>query len=103
VKHGNLFCTVKCGESHAEKQVFHHEQLTENGFEQDPNTPNIYRKNGVAITLERTLHVGVSEAIKQHGHVRIAGASQGEPGDASGSGEGAESVAGVGSKAAGIA
>ena len=67
-KYGNLFCTVDCVKKHDEKRDAHIEALKAAGFEQ---RHNIFTKDGVSDTLERTLHVGIDEAIRQHGHVRI--------------------------------
>lgn len=67
-KYGNLFCTPGCAKAHDEKSAAHAEMLKSAGFEQ---RHNIFTKDGVSVTLERTIHVGIDEAIRQHGHVRI--------------------------------
>lgn len=76
MKYGNNFCTVACAREHEKKQVFHVQQLEEHGFEQDPQTPNVYRKGGVAVTLERTMKCGVQQSIQQHGHALAANAAR---------------------------
>lgn len=68
VLYGNLHCSVRCAKAHQEKRIFHEQELIANGFEQDPKAPNIYRKGGVAVTVERTLHAGLAKALEQHGH-----------------------------------
>lgn len=65
---GNLFCSKACGQKPKEA----HSQLVEAGFEPDPYTPNIYRKDGVAVTAEQVNHVGLAKTLLIHGHATEA-------------------------------
>lgn len=61
---GNLFCSKACGQKPKEVKS----QLLDAGFEPDPYTPNIYRKDGVAVTTEQVNHVGIDKALLHHTH-----------------------------------
>lgn len=62
VVNGNLYCSYACGQ--VPKQV--RAQLEAEGFERDAETPNIYRKDGVAVTTEHVHYVGISKALQLH-------------------------------------
>lgn len=64
VLYGDLFCSKACGQ--APKQA--HEQLKAAGFEPDATAPNIYRKDGVAVTVEAVHHVGLAKTLRAHAH-----------------------------------
>lgn len=66
VLHGNLYCSAKCGKRSTEQWKTAIARLESEGFVADPNTPNIYRKDGIAVTLERIMHVGMDTALLQH-------------------------------------
>lgn len=66
VLYGNLHCSLKCEKAEADQKAAFIESLKANGFEQDPKTPNIYRKGGVAVTLERGRHVGLEKTLQHH-------------------------------------
>lgn len=59
---GNLFCSEACGQKPKEA----HAKLLAAGFEPDPYAPNIYRKDGVAVTVEQVNHVGIDKTILHH-------------------------------------
>lgn len=62
-----LFCGSDCQmqhEAYTENATF---DLKAAGFEQHPETPNIWHKDGVAITEEQVKHVGFEKAVRQHG------------------------------------
>lgn len=95
MQNGNLYCSLEHDAQKEDGSRTAAKELIAAGFAQDATALNIYRKDGVAVTLERTLHVGLDEAIRQHGHVRVAGPTQGKPGDASAPSKGSEGVAGA--------
>jgi len=68
VLHGNLYCSEACGKIVKAADRANAEQLTKHGFEQDPETPNLWRKDGVAVTLEHVRQIGVPKAIEHHFH-----------------------------------
>lgn len=68
VVNGNLYCSKACGQVPKEA----HSKLLEAGFEPDPYTPNIYRKDGVAVTVEQVNHVGIDKTILLHQHATEA-------------------------------
>ena len=68
VINGNLYCSKACGQK--PKEV--HAQLVAAGYEPDPDTPNIYRKDGVAVTTEQVNHVGLAKTILHHQHAAQA-------------------------------
>jgi len=45
----------------------HRKALTNAGFVQHPEIPNVWNKDGVAITEEQVKHVGFQKAVRQHG------------------------------------
>jgi hypothetical protein len=65
VVHDNLYCSAKCGEGRLSHSATR-EALDKRGFKVDNETPNIYLKDGVALTLEHVNHVGLDKAIIQH-------------------------------------
>lgn len=68
VLYGNLYCSKECGQQHSAERLV--PELEAQGFVRDENTPNIFRKNGIAITLEATRHVGLETALRQHEHAQ---------------------------------
>lgn len=66
VQYGNLHCSVACAKAEEDHAAALIESLKENGFEQDAKTPNVYRKDGIAVTLEQTRHVGLEKALQHH-------------------------------------
>lgn len=65
---GNLYCSKACGQKPKEA----HSKLIDAGFEPDPYTPNIYRKDGVAVTVEQVNHVGLAKTLLLHRHATEA-------------------------------
>lgn len=68
VLYGNLYCSKACGQKPKEA----HSLLLASGFEPDPYTPNIYRKDGVAVTVEAVNHVGLEKTLLSHQHATQA-------------------------------
>lgn len=68
VLHGNLYCSEACGKQAKGKNAAVIAELGKQGFVVDPETPNIYLKDGVATTLEHIAHVGLAKALAHHGH-----------------------------------
>lgn len=66
VLYGNLYCSKACGQIAKAADKSNAEQLEKHGFERDPEAPNIFRKDGVATTLEHVRHIGVKNAIEHH-------------------------------------
>lgn len=64
--YGDLFCSVKHQVEWEENRKAWEEHLISIGFEKDRATPNIFRKNGVAVTTEHISHVGLDQAILDH-------------------------------------
>ena len=65
-----MHCTPSCAHDYAAAMRDVAEQLTKEGFTPDEHTPNIWRKDGVGITLEEALNDGI-EAVSEK-HTRIA-------------------------------
>lgn len=65
VLHGNLYCSEQCGEGKVSHSAVR-KALAHRGFTVDPDTPNVYLKDGVALTLEHINHVGLGQALIQH-------------------------------------
>ena len=65
VLYGNLFCSAKCGANDKTFRAQDVKALEAQGFVQD-KIPNIYRKDGVAVTLEHVAHVGLEKALQLH-------------------------------------
>lgn len=62
-----LFCGKDCEDAHCSAMDDHRKSLTDAGFVQHPETPNIWHKDGVALTEEQVKHVGFEKAVRQHG------------------------------------
>ena len=64
VRHGNLYCSELCGKYDYAQLENHAFYLKKRGFVEAG--PNIYHKDGAAVTLEGVRHVGLSETLNQH-------------------------------------
>jgi len=62
VVHGNLFCSKQCGQ--APKAA--HEQLRAQGFVQSAGVPNVYVRDGVAVTVEHVNAIGIDAVLRHH-------------------------------------
>ena len=67
-QYGNLYCSVQHAAAIDDKHWTAARDLKAAGFE-PTDTLNIFTKNGVSVTLERTVSLGVDKTILQHGHV----------------------------------
>jgi hypothetical protein len=61
-----LFCGKDCEDAHCAAIEDNRKQLTDAGFVQHPETPNIWQKDGVAVTEEQVKHVGFEKAVQLH-------------------------------------
>lgn len=62
VLYGNLYCSYACGQ--APKAA--HEQLQAQGFTQSEAAPNIYTRDGIAVTTEQVNYLGIEAAMRVH-------------------------------------
>lgn len=68
VVNGNLYCSYACGQVPKAARV----QLQDAGFVQDATAPNIWLKDGVAVTVESVNDIGLEAVLRQHGAVANA-------------------------------
>jgi hypothetical protein len=66
VVHGNLYCSAACGRRKQEQNEASAAALLDAGFERDAETVNVYRRDGVSITLEYIDHVGLDKVLSHH-------------------------------------
>lgn len=66
VVHGNLYCSMQHDASLEDKRRTHEIELKEAGFVQDAEALNVYRRDGVSITLEHVDHVGLDKVLSHH-------------------------------------
>lgn len=66
VAYGNLVCSAGCGAVAEKERATIEAALHAAGFLRDDAIPNIYRKDGVAVTVEHVTHVGMDRALAQH-------------------------------------
>jgi hypothetical protein len=76
LQHGDLHCSELCRKRAATFNQANHRLLIAEGFEQDKETPNIYRKDGVATTLEHVRYVGFQKALQHHAQAVAATAKR---------------------------
>ncbi len=62
VLYGDLYCSRECGQ--APKVA--HEQLRAQGFTQSAETPNVYTRDGIAVTVEQVSYMGIDAALRVH-------------------------------------
>lgn len=74
VVHGNLFCSAGCGHGATAEWTAAINALESHGFERDGLANNIFRKDGVAVTLEGVIHAGLAQTIDRHTHAAAIGA-----------------------------
>lgn len=74
VLYGNLYCSQACGKLKKATDQANADQLVKQGFSQDPDTPNIFVKDGVAVTLDHVAHIGITKTLSRHGAVGKRGA-----------------------------
>lgn len=68
VENGALTCSQACDQKYDEHWSYVTQSLVDAGFVQDECTPNIYRKFDTALSVEHVHHVGLDQAILEHGH-----------------------------------
>jgi hypothetical protein len=61
-----LHCTTKCEENYADAIADAKQCLEAAGFVVSPAAPNLYVKNGVAVTIEQVIHEGLEETLAAH-------------------------------------
>jgi hypothetical protein len=61
-----LECGSDCEQAYINAMDAHRKALSAAGFVQHPETPNVWHKDGVAITEEQVKHVGFEKAIRKH-------------------------------------
>ncbi len=69
-----LFCGDNCELAHDKANASNRESLLSAGFTQHEETPNIWVKDGVAVTEEQVKHQGLVKALHKHAgavHERI--------------------------------
>jgi predicted nucleic acid-binding Zn ribbon protein len=66
VLYGNLTCSLVCDTMRTERQQENAAALEQAGFVRDLNTPNVFSKDGIAMTLEVIEGVGLERAIRNH-------------------------------------
>lgn len=67
VVNGNLYCSHACGDGRVSHSATA-QALEHRGFVRDAETPNVFLKDGIGLTVEHVAHVGLEQALKQHGH-----------------------------------
>lgn len=68
-----MHCSKGCNETYASNLTHAVSALEALQFERDPKTPNIFRRDGVATTLEEVLDRGLEAVLSDH--KRISGAN----------------------------
>lgn len=68
-KYGNLHCSVKCSEAAQALAVEHESALHTAGFVQHATAPNMWVKDGVAVTRERVAKLGLAKTVVEHATV----------------------------------
>jgi hypothetical protein len=66
VVHGNIYCSVKCAKQKQEENEANAAALVDAGFVQDTDTPNVYRRDGVSITMEHINADGMEKVLSHH-------------------------------------
>lgn len=66
VNYGALFCSPECEAMVDDKHFDHGKHLESKGFERNGDTPNLYVKDGVALSLEHIRAVGLDKALLHH-------------------------------------
>ncbi len=61
-----LFCSPACRDKYAADHLAIGKQLTEAGFSQHPDTPNMWLKQDVAITAEEVRNHGITKVLERH-------------------------------------
>lgn len=69
VKYGALYCSDECEAQNDNGHWDSGKALEQKGFKRDGETPNLYIRDGVAVSLERVKAVGLDKAVLQHSHV----------------------------------
>lgn len=60
------FCGDTCEKAHAAAMDQHRKSLTDAGFLQHSETPNLWLKDGVAISEEQVKNIGFEKAMRKH-------------------------------------
>lgn len=68
VLYGNLYCSKGCEDIAKASDAHNADALRAHGFQADPETPNVWLKDGVATSIEHIRHIGVHKAIEHHMH-----------------------------------
>lgn len=63
------FCSKACVDGHGSAHESARKHLKESGFEQHPEAPNVWMKNGVALTEQEIVHDGIELCLDRHSRV----------------------------------
>lgn len=66
VVHGNLYCCAEHDAALEDQRRTREIELKEAGFVQDAEALNVYRRDGVSITLEHIAYVGLEKVLSHH-------------------------------------
>ncbi len=62
----DLYCSPKCEKKFTRERIRNVKVLIARGFLQVKGTANVFRKDGVAVTLEQVRKLGLKETIALH-------------------------------------
>jgi hypothetical protein len=63
---GNLHCSKGCANDYAQASEQAVKALTAEGFSRDTSTPNLFWRDGAAVSLEQVIHEGIKQAVAAH-------------------------------------
>lgn len=62
----DLICGPECAADYATAGTEAVAALTQEGFSRDTTTPNLFWKDGVAVSLEQVVHEGFEKSVAAH-------------------------------------
>jgi hypothetical protein len=65
---GALYCCATCFKVYSDLQQRTREELVAAGFTQHGETPNVFEKDGVLVSLEQVMKHGIDEAYEKAAH-----------------------------------
>jgi hypothetical protein len=72
--HGaDRFCDDDCREDHKAALAEAERAILSNGFSRDEATPNLFHKDGVAISIEQVMDEGMDNVLAAHDRARQQG------------------------------
>ena len=72
VQYGALYCCDWCEAHHDNKSFDFTRALKAEGFIQDERTPNVFHRDGIAVTLETAKRLGMAQTLVRHSHAKHA-------------------------------